>query len=86
MLSDVVLVGIAKDNLERGFRNFDVDSINPLTESRTHSLIKVSYWTKEDYTRLNRIKKDTPVVIKGHIEIDEEYGLFIVAECIYLCC
>ena len=85
MISDVVLVGIAKENLERGFRNFDVDSINPLNESRTHSLIKVNYWTREEYTRLNRIKKDTPVVIKGHIEIDDEYGLFILAESIYLC-
>ena len=85
MISDVVLVGVAKDNLERGFRNFDVDSINPLNESRTHNLIKVVYWTKEDYSRINRIKKETPVVIKGHLEMDEEYGLFIVAESIYLC-
>ena len=86
MISDVVLVGIAKENLKRGFRHFDIDSINPLTESKVHSLIAVSYWTREKVTRLNRIKKDTPVVIKGHIEIDEEYGLFIVAESIYLCC
>lgn len=86
MISDVVLVGIAKENLKRGFRYFDIDSINPLTESKVHSLIIVSYWTKEKVTRLNRIKKETPVVIKGHIEIDEEYGLFIVAESIYLCC
>ena len=86
MISDVVLVGIAKENLKRGFRYFDIDSINPLTESKVHSQIIVSYWTKEKVTRLNRIKKDTPVVIKGHIEIDEEYGLFIVAESIYLCC
>ena len=56
MISDVVLVGIAKENLKRGFRNFDVDSINPLTESRTHSLIIVNYWTKEEYTRLNPSK------------------------------
>ena len=86
MISDVVLVGVAKENLKRGFRNFDVDSINPLTEGRTHSLIKVYYWTREEYTRLNRIKKDTPVVIKGHLETDEEYGLFILAESIIVFC
>ena len=83
MISDVVLVGVARDNLTRGFRNFDVDSINPLNEHRHYSLIKVAYWTREDYTRLNRIKKGTAVVIRGHLESDDEYGLFIVAESLY---
>lgn len=85
MISDVVIVGIAKENLKRGFRNFDVDSVDPLTEKKIHSLIKARLWTKEDYSRLNMIKKDTPVVIRGRLESDEEYGLYIVAESIYLC-
>ena len=85
MISDVVLIGISKDNLKRGFRNFDVDSIDPLTEKKMHSLIKVRLWTREDYSRLNMIKYDTPVVIRGRLENDDEYGLYIVAESIYLC-
>ena len=83
MISDVVIVGISKDNLKRGFRNFDVDSIDPLSEKKIHSLIKVRLWTKEDYSRLNMIKKETPVVIKGRLETDDEYGLYVVAESIY---
>ena len=86
MISDVVIVGIAKENLKRGFRNFDVDSIDPLTERKIHSLIKARLWTREDRSRLNLIKKGTPVVIKGRLETDEEYGLYVVAESIYLCC
>ena len=85
MISDVVIVGVAKDNLKRGFRNFYIDSVHPLSETRTYSYIKVNYWTKENYTRLNRIKTGTSVVIRGHLENDDEYGLFVVAESIYLC-
>lgn len=85
MISDVVIIGVAKENLNRGFRNFDVDSIDPLSEKKIHSLIKARLWTREDHSRLNSIKKGTPVVIKGRLENDDEYGLYVVAESIYLC-
>lgn len=85
MISDVVLIGVSKENLKRGFRNFDVDSVDPLTEQKLHSLIKVRLWTREEHSRLNMIKYGAHVVIRGRIENDEEYGLYVVAESIYLC-
>ena len=85
MISDIVMVGISKNNLADGFRIFDVDSVDPLTERRINSLIKVVYWTKEKDSRLTRIKFGTPVVIRGRLEADDEHGLYVVAETIYLC-
>lgn len=85
MLSDVVLVGVAKENMKRGFRRFDVESTDALTEKKIHSNILICYWTRDANSRITRIKMNTPVVIRGRIENDDEYGLIIVAESIYLC-
>lgn len=85
MISDVVIVGITKDNLKRGFREFDVDSTDALSGRTMHSLIKVRLWTYEDYSRLNKIKQNTTVAIRGRLEVDEEYGLYVLAESIFPC-
>lgn len=85
MISDVVLVGIANDNLERGFRDFIVESTDGLSGNIKTSILKVRYWSKEPYTRINKIKYGANVVIRGRLETDEEFGLHVVAESIFVC-
>jgi len=84
MISDVVLVGLTLENLERGFRYVDVRSTDILKEKTVISKIPVLYWTKEDFTKLNKYKYGTKILVRGRIESDEEIGLYVLAESIYL--
>lgn len=85
MISDVVIAGELLDNLTRGFRLIDVDTMDAISEKNKHSKIPLLHWTRKDDSRLNRLKKGTAVIIRGRIESDEQYGLHVLVESIYLC-
>ena len=83
MLSVVVVAGILRENLTRGFRNIYIDFHDALKDEIFISHIPLLYWTREEDSRLNKIKDGAMVVIKGHLESDDEYGIFIVCESIH---
>lgn len=83
MLSDVVVVGVLKENIGHGFRNIFLDYFDALQRKNIPSLIPLLYWTREENSRLNKIKEGTVVAIKGHLESDEDIGIFVVCESIH---
>ena len=83
MFCVVVVAGILKENLSRRFRNMYLSFHDALKDEDFLSYIPVIYWTRETNSRINKIKEGSLVTIKGHLESDEEYGVYIVCESIH---
>lgn len=85
MISDIVLTGYAGDMINDKFRYIETnhhDAFTPHIE--IVSKIPVLYWTRESNNPITFCKKGAYVVIRGHIESDEQMGLFVLAEAVQL--
>ena len=85
MISSIVFTGLAGKRIDKKFRYIETrqnDAFHP--EEERVSQIPVLYWTRDEFNALNRMAEGTFVVIQGHLESNEEIGLYVLAESIHV--
>lgn len=85
MISSVVITGYLNEIVNEKFRLIKTsseDAFQPCEE--LVSYIPVLYWTRDQKNPLLSTKKGAYIVIRGHIESDNNLGLYILAETIQL--
>ena len=81
MISDIVLTGFLKDIFHEKYRIVETKTSDVFKPTEDYaSQIPVLYWTREASNPLNRADNDTFVIIRGHLESDNEFGLYVLAE------
>lgn len=81
MISDVVLTGLLKDNYDKKFRYVEAHNSDAFHPSEDIvSLIPTMYWTRDESNVYTRAENDTFVIIRGHLEADQEHGLYVLVE------
>jgi hypothetical protein len=85
MISSVVITGYLHEVINEKFRlvkTSSEDAFRPCEE--LVSYIPVLYWTRDQKNPLLSTKKGAYIVIRGHLESDNNIGLYILAETIQL--
>ena len=86
MISDVVITGYLTNfnNKDKRFRNIEYRSSDAISNVDHFFEIPLLHWTREENNVLTSLKRGTFVVIRGRIEYDESFGLYILVENIIL--
>lgn len=85
MISSIVLVGHAGDNIDDKFRYIITEhQDSDIRKKPIISKIPCLYWTRNSCTALQNLKVGQFVIIRGHIEADEKNGLYVLVETIQL--
>ena len=84
MLSNVVIYGIVDEQLDNNFRYVICKSIDSIHETDNVFKIPVCYWTKN--TKLLNLltipPKGSKVIIRGRLDSNKKYPLYVVCETI----
>lgn len=81
MISTVIVTGLLKDIFDEKFRYIETKTSDSFqSEEDIVSLIPALYWTRDEINPLTLPAKDSFVIIQGHLESDEEHGLYVLVE------
>lgn len=83
MISNVIMSGLLKEKRSDGFRYLEV-SVLDINHKGKEQIFKIPlfHWTREKRTILTNLPDNSPVLIKGRVEANEEVGLYILVESI----
>ena len=73
MISVVILFGVLKENLKRGFRILSLDFYDALQDKNFISTIPITYWTREENNRIISSKSGS----------DHGFGIYNIKNAVY---
>ena len=81
MISTVIVTGLLKDVFDEKFRYLETRTSDPFQSTEdVVSLVPALYWTRDEINPLTIPPKDSFAIIQGHLESDEEHGLYVRVE------
>lgn len=85
MISSIIFTGVAIEMIDKKFRYIETRNGDPFhPEQDFISKIPVLYWTRDESNPLTRVKNGTFIIVKGHLESDDNHGLYVLAESIHV--
>ena len=85
MISSIIFTGVAIDMIDKKFRYIETRNGDPFHPEQDYvSKIPVLYWTRDEFNALTRVKNGTFIIVKGHLESNNEIGLYVLAESIHV--
>lgn len=82
MISSIVICGTLlekKTSIYRYITYYDNNAFHP-EKGRIESIIPIMYWSRDDKNLLFDMKAGKKIVVKGHLESNEEIGLYVLVE------
>lgn len=75
-MNSITISGVLKGEIKNKFRKLEFR----LDDSISTGIIHCAYWTRSSENVFMDIPREKNVIIKGHLDYDEEIGVYLVVE------